>query len=157
MPSTKSVLKKLESTYPQFKFEPSDDFRWSPSLNTVFFKAGSDRLDYLIHELSHAVLGHFSYGRDIELLPMERDAWDKAREISGSLGVTIDDDTIEANLDSYRNWMHARSTCPACGATGLQVKKHLYRCPACAKTWKVNDARICGLRRYLTKPITKAP
>lgn len=152
MRSTSSLIKKLKETYPQFTFEASSDYLWSPSKQTIYYSDnGAKGNEYLIHELAHALLGHSSYSYDIELLPMERDAWDKAVELAEDFDIEIREDIIEANLDSYRNWMHARSTCPTCGATGVQTKKRLYKCPACAKNWRVNDARICGLKRYLIK------
>lgn len=80
---------------------------------------------------------------------MERDAWQYAKD---TLGQTYDqailDDTVEDALDSYRDWLHARSTCPACQATGIQTKKEEYKCLACRTKWRVNEARICALRRY---------
>ena len=79
---------------------------------------------------------------------MERAAWDKAVLIALDFGQTIDTNTVESTLDSYRDWLHARSTCPNCQATGLQIKKQTYSCPACRHTWRVNEARICALRRF---------
>jgi hypothetical protein len=151
MASTSSLIKKLKETYPQFQFEESTDYLWSPSKQTVYYVSSDKSNEYLVHELAHALLGHSSYNYDIELLPMERDAWDKAVELAPDLDINIQEETVESNLDSYRSWMHARSTCPSCGATGVQTKKRLYKCPACTKSWRVNDARICGLKRYLVK------
>ncbi|MCY1379960.1 hypothetical protein D9M68_895230 [compost metagenome] len=80
---------------------------------------------------------------------MERDAWRYAKEKLGSnYKVTITDTVIQDSLDTYRDWLHARSTCPNCQATGMQNRKRHYRCIACQHVWRVNDARICGLRRY---------
>ena len=151
MAKTSSLIKQLKSSYPQFKFEESDGYSWSPSQNTIFYVANKLDPAFIVHELAHALLGHTSYNQDIELIPMERDAWGEATKLGLELGIKIPNETIESNLDSYRDWMHARSTCPDCEATGLQIKKHAYKCPACMKTWRVNDARVCGLKRYLDK------
>ena len=61
------------------------------------------------------------------------------------------EDFIEEHLDTYRDWLHARSSCPDCTATGYQTDASTYACPACSHTWRVNEARICQLRRYSTK------
>ena len=106
---------------------------------------------YLLHEASHALLEHRSYSRDIELLAMERAAWDKAAIIATSYDVIIDDDTIEDALDTYRNWLHSRSRCPACQAAGIQDSPQAYLCISCQHRWRVNDARSCALRRYSIK------
>ena len=151
MPSTCSILKKLKTDYLSVDFQPADDYLWSPSNQTVYYVEKSkdkDSCAYLLHELSHGLLGHSDYDRDVTLIAMERAAWDKAKDLAGSYELTIDEDFIESNLDSYRDWLHARSTCPNCGATGLQTKKLAYSCPACNQKWRVNEAKICALRRF---------
>jgi lipopolysaccharide biosynthesis regulator YciM len=124
---------------------------WSPGNQTVYYAENSTDKDgyaYLLHELSHGLLEHTDYDRDVALITMERAAWDKANELAVKYDLTIDDDLVESNLDSYRDWLHARSTCPNCGATGLQTKKLGYSCPACDQKWRVNEARVCALRRF---------
>lgn len=147
MPSTISLIQRLKSDYPQFVFKKSDRFLWSPSDRTVFYSGTNSDNSFLLHELSHGLLGHAGYNKDIELISMERAAWDRAASIASTYDDAIDEDTIESTLDSYREWLHARSTCPHCKATGLQVKKQVYHCPACQHSWRVNEARICGLKR----------
>jgi len=128
---------------------PGEQFKWSPGKQTVFYADGDDA--QLLHELGHGLLDHSDYARDVELITLERAAWDKALEIAANYAVTIDDEQIEAHLDTYRDWLHARSTCPKCTAVGFQIKKATYQCPACGNQWRVNDARICGLKRYTIK------
>lgn len=148
MPSTRLLIKKLKIDFTQFSFQESDDFLWSPSNQTVFYVNIEGGYAYLLHELSHGLLGHADYTRDVELLAMERTAWDKALILAKTYNEIIGSDIVEFNLDTYRDWLHSRSTCPNCQATGLQIKKRLYTCPACRHNWRVNDARICALRRY---------
>ena len=148
MPSTASLIARLRADYPQFDFKQAEDFLWSPSEHTVYYTADDDAgHGFLLHELSHGLLDHADYSHDIELITMERDAWDKALELAEAYTVVIDDDLIQSTLDTYRDWLHARSTCPRCKATGMQIKKHVYACPACRHTWRVNEARLCALRR----------
>jgi len=150
MPSTVSLIKKLKLDYPSFDFVKSDRYSWSPASQSIQY-VDDNNFEQLLHELSHGLLGHSDYNRDIELLGMERDAWNKALTISSKYGVTIDKEIIESNLDSYREWLHSRSLCPNCDANGLQISKDTYECPACLNRWRVNDARICALRRYNIK------
>ena len=148
MPLTTSLAAKLRTDFPQFLFAAGNDFRWSPPEKTVFFDQTSDDRASLLHELSHALLRHDDYAKDIQLIEMERDAWQYAKSmLADRYSITITDEAVQDALDTYRDWLHARSTCPTCGATGIQAKSHLYRCIACTARWKVNDARICGLRR----------
>jgi hypothetical protein len=148
MPSTTSLINQLKSDYPQFSFKKSKRFLWSPSENTVYYTGSDDDYSFLLHELSHGLLGHADYRRDVELIAMERAAWDKAVSIAPHYRLTIPEETVESTLDSYREWLHARSTCPNCKATGLQIKQHVYSCIACHHSWRVNEARICALRRF---------
>lgn len=148
MPSTASLIQRLKTDYPQFTFAAGADFLWSPSDHTVYYKQTSGSPAFLLHELSHGLLGHTDYTRDIELIAMERAAWDRALTLAGTYDLSIEDNLIENTLDSYRDWLHARSTCPECQAIGLQTKKQIYACPACGHSWRVNEARICALRRF---------
>lgn len=149
MPSITSLINKLRIEFPDFRFAPDSDFRWSPNEKTVYYGASSGDTASLLHELAHAILNHGDYTRDIELIQIERDAWNHAQStLSPKYGVHISDDLIEDSLDTYRDWLHARSTCPDCQATGVQTKKHHYKCLVCGGVWRVNDARVCALRRY---------
>ena len=146
----KTLLAQLKADHPQLNFVGGDVCRWSPDTQTVVY-VDSDQtanVAQVLHEVGHAQLGHSSYRLDIDLLRMEREAWEKARTIAPDYNLTIDDDTIEDDLDTYRDWLHARSCCPECSATGIQTKHLTYQCMACQTTWRVNEARLCALRRY---------
>ena len=149
MPSITSLISRLSVDFPQFSFTLSDQSHWSPDHQTVFINQQTDDEATLLHELSHALLGHTNYDRDISLIEMERDAWQyAANQLSVRYAIVINDDTVQDALDSYRDWLHARSTCPTCQATGVQTSKAHYKCLTCTTAWKVNDARVCALRRY---------
>ena len=148
MPSTTSLLKRVKNDYPQFVFKKSTGFSWSQAENTVNYTSGGENSVFLLHELSHGLLGHADYSRDIELIAMEREAWDKAEELATKYGIPLDDNFIQSTLDTYRDWLHSRSTCPKCTATGLQTDVKAYKCLACGQSWRVNEARTCALRRY---------
>lgn len=149
-----SIVDRLRTSYPDIRFEFGKVYRWSPSTQTVYYAnlASNEDLFRLLHELGHGVLGHTSFDQDIELLAMERQAWLSAQNIAKTYEYVIDDEAIENALDSYRDWLHARSRCPKCPGTGVQDKttSH-YVCILCRAQWRANDARQCGLKRYQTK------
>jgi len=150
MPSTTSLVSKLRADFPQFHFAEGEEFRWSPNETTVYFDPTSRDTASLLHELSHAILDHRQYSRDIQLIELEQAAWQYARgTLSERYKVAISQDHIDYSLDTYRDWLHARSQCPHCKATGLQIKSHLYSCLACSTKWRVNNARVCELRRVV--------
>ncbi|MCL2451990.1 hypothetical protein FWD20_03980 [Candidatus Saccharibacteria bacterium] len=143
------LLTRLVGDFSEFKFEPSEVARWSPTARIVFY---TDEAAKLLHELGHALLDHADFAQDVELLHLERDAWEKARELAPRYGVKISDEVIEIALDDYREWLHARSLCPKCGQTGIQKREDLiYYCINCDARWTANDARTCGLKRRLIK------
>ena len=152
MPSITSVLTILKSAYPQFSFLPADQARWDPATLTVYYEVSDSSLAELFHELAHGLLGHATYRRDIELIGIERDAWEHALQLASTYNVQIDQETIEDALDSYREWLHARSLCPTCSATGIQASQSTYTCLVCQSTWRVNEAKTCALRRYKINP-----
>ncbi len=147
MPSMNSLLARLTSDYPELRFTPDSRYAWAPETHTVHFNAEDHDEILLLHELSHGILGHKSYQEDLSLVNMEAAAWEKAREISSKYGISISEEVINDNLNTYRDWMHARSTCPDCSASGYQSGAKEYTCPACTCRWQVNEARLCGLKR----------
>lgn len=152
MVSTSLLIDKLTSDFPEFIFEDSHDFWWSNTKNTIFINSvAPDAKSYILHELAHALLGHRGYKRDIDLLKLERDAWEYAKlNLASTYEVDVDEEKIQHNLETYRDWLHARSQCPRCEATGLQIKRNSYQCLSCNQVWTVNEARVCALRRYTT-------
>lgn len=149
MPSMSSLTTRLKKDYPDLKFEKAAEFLWSPSRQTVFYANNEPAASaLLLHELAHALLDHRGYKRDIELLSLETDAWQKAHQLGSTYGVIIDEEVVQDHLDTYRDWLNARSTCPNCSANGYQIDKQSYQCPACNHVWRVNEARSCGLKRY---------
>jgi len=151
MPKISSLAKTLAVTYPELSFKVSDDFRWSPDNTTIYYC--DEAACELLHETAHALLEHADYTRDIDLLKMERDAWTYAQqELAPRFNVEITDDGIEDALDSYREWLHARSRCPHCSQTGIQTEVKAYTCLGCDESWQTNDARRCALRRYTKTP-----
>ena len=133
-------------------FVKSDVFGWNANERTVMYAPDAPHAPaFLLHELGHALLGHADYSDDIHLLAMERAAWDKALQLAPEYDVAITDELIEESLDTYRDWLHSRSLCPHCNATGVQTAPRHYQCLACHHAWRVNEARTCALRRYETK------
>jgi hypothetical protein len=148
MPSTSSLLPRLQADFSQWKFESGEHFTWSSNQQTIYFVDSGDPA-YLLHEIAHALLGHSSYDRDIDLIKLERDAWDTAvHKLAPKYDIEIDSSLVQDNIDTYRDWLHARSLCPNCSSVGYQTKQSVYSCPVCSRTWRVNEARTCELRRY---------
>ena len=141
------LLDQLRADYPRLGFELGETFFWSPKDDTITYRMESMRPELgtwsLLHEVGHADLGHRTYGSDFELVRLEMDAWQRARAIAKKYKIEIDPEHIQDCLDTYRDWLHKRSTCPACGIVSLQSDPRHYKCFNCRSSWQVSASRFC--------------
>ncbi|HEY4964719.1 MAG TPA: hypothetical protein VIH90_08595 [Candidatus Saccharimonadales bacterium] len=148
-----SFIYRLKRKYPKINFSLSDNYYWSPETNEIFYKNNLEtELGQwsLIHEVGHALLEHKSYDADFMLIRLEVEAWNKAKEISNDLGISINEDHIQDCLDTYRDWIFKRSICPNCTTKCFQQSDFShYSCFNCHATWRVTPSRFC--RTYRTK------
>lgn len=154
-----NLLKSLRRDYPELKFRLSKRFKYRPpgmvyyeqpildgqnaeqnrvlarpsSLNPPKIEQNYYHLQ-LLHEVGHAILRHSDYRVDIERLQIERAAWDQAKELCAVYEVPYDEDFVEEELDTYRDWLHQRAKCPVCQTVRYQDRSGKYRCPFC-ETW----------------------
>ena len=139
--------------FPQFTFVPASQFVWSSSNQSIGYKPAALRTAKgklaLIHEISHALLRHTTYQKDLELIKIEVAAWKKAKPLARRYKITLDEKHIEDSLDTYRMWLYQRSHCPECENTALQISSNLYRCFNCNAKWQVPDSQLCRTRRRL--------
>lgn len=142
-----NLLNKLKSQLPDINFVEAASFYWSPQTSTIYLNSGAlEKAEgqwALLHEASHAVLGHQSYETDVRLLMLEVEAWQEASVLGKKLGFAIDEDHIQTCLDTYRDWLYARSTCPTCALNSLQVDETTYVCLNCSTRWSVSQSRFC--------------
>ena len=173
------IIQTLRERYKDLHFLPSDTYYWSPSDRTVYYKK-ADRSESgvwsLLHEVGHGILGHTKYYSDFELVRMEMEAWEKAKEIAAGLNderrttndelvassvlnsqfsIIINEDHIQDCLDSYRDWLHKRSLCPDCRLSSIQTDAQTYTCVFCHKKWHVTAERFC--RPYRKTLSTRLP
>ena len=147
-----NLIDSLIKDFPKLHFVASDTFYWSPKDQSVHYKDLTDEESSwkLLHETAHGVLGHSNYHTDFGLLNLEAQAWHTATELAQRYDIIIDQDHIEDCLDSYRDWLHARSTCPTCHAISLQNDPITYQCSNCDATWQVSRSRFCRPYRRRT-------
>lgn len=133
-------------------FIEGEVFRWDHTACVIYYNPNTpDAAAYMLHEFGHALLNHHTYPYSISLLEMERDAWEEARRLAPTYHTGITDDVVQDALDTYRDWLHSRSLCPVCSATGIETSLRRYKCLSCYHTWQTNEAHTCALRRYPTK------
>lgn len=125
------ILERLKSDYPKFKFINGKKFAFRPPRTIVLGPPEPFYELLTLHEVSHAILGHRTFKLDIERLRMESEAWEKARELAVRYNIAINEDIIQDELDTYRDWLHTKSKCKKCGLTCYQAKDGGYHCPRC--------------------------
>ena len=149
------LLKTLQKDYPKINFEAGETFLWSSRKQTVHYPTtlgdSATAVWSLLHEMGHALLGHTTYQSDFELVKLEAAAWDKAARLGKKYGHVIDTDHIQDCIDTYREWLHQRSTCPKCLITSLQSDMHTYCCYNCNALWRVSRTKLCRPYRLLQK------
>ncbi|MGF7229006.1 MAG: hypothetical protein ACQR33_03370 [Candidatus Saccharibacteria bacterium] len=148
----KKLVQQLQRDYPEITFVKGTTFRWSPSTSQVLYCESPDESDLwsLLHEVGHATLQHQTYTTDIELLRKEVQAWDAAHLLARHYNIAIDETFVGDCLDSYRDWLYKRSTCPKCSLQGVQETSGQYICINCKHTWVVNSERFCRPYRRST-------
>jgi ribosomal protein L37AE/L43A len=156
----KDLINIIQLEFPNIQLIEGNEFYWSPRKKAIIYRQTKNKIRdqwTMLHELSHAILNHKSYNSDLDLLNMEVLAWDKAKEISTRYDINIDDDHIQNCLDTYRNWLHLRSTCPNCGIRTLQITKDIYNCHNCHTKWRVTSAKFCRPYRKIESENKKLP
>ncbi|MCA9349033.1 ImmA/IrrE family metallo-endopeptidase [Candidatus Saccharibacteria bacterium] len=150
------LLENLKTDYPDIKFVDGSKFVWSPAKNELIYcseqLAQTTGTYSLLHELGHALSDHQNFHTDTELIEIEREAWERAIVIAKHYGIEIPNDHIEDCLDTYRDWLLSRATCPDCRLVGIQSSRSLnYHCINCSNKWSVPDEQTCATRRRLLK------
>ncbi|HSX42455.1 MAG TPA: hypothetical protein VLF59_00025 [Candidatus Saccharimonadales bacterium] len=149
-----TLLAQIAADYPDLSFVESMRFSWHAGKRHVSYKKSAQNTIHdvfaLLHELGHALLAHTDYVYDIELLQLEVAAWDKARELAEQYGVDLDEDHVQDCLDTYRDWLHLRATCPGCFERCLQSSASHYHCWNCGTRWSVTRSRLCRPYRLQT-------
>ncbi len=149
------IARNIQADHPQFRFVVSPYASWSPRDNEIRYTlSGIHAIASMLHELAHALLNHQTYQTDLDLLNKEVTAWEHATKLAERYSVTLDPDHIQDCLDTYRDWVHKRSTCPNCHANGLQTASiPRYSCINCGQQWRVSNSRFC--RSYRRTAATK--
>lgn len=124
-------LEQLTSDHQEFRFVVGKKFAFRPPKTVVIGPKEPFWQLLALHEVSHAICKHKSFRMDVERLKMENQAWEKARELAKRYRIEVDEDLIQDELDTYRDWLHQKSRCPKCGLTRFQTPDSLYHCPRC--------------------------
>lgn len=150
------LVAKLQQAYPSIAFIEGDVPHWSPEKRQISYRMDDSKRSIwtVLHELGHALEAHTSYATDIDLLKKEVDAWTRAKQIGSDYDIIIETDYIEYCLDSYRDWLYKRSTCPECKLQGVQELEGVYACLNCSSIWRVGSNRFC--RPYRLQKAQKA-
>lgn len=127
-----TFLARVKTDFPSLKFVTGRKFAFRPPKTVVLPEDVSERSPLLLlHEIGHALIGMFDFSTEVDRLKIEVAAWEKARELCSTYGVEVDEDLIQGELDTYRDWLHQKSRCPKCGLTRFQTPDGVFHCPKC--------------------------
>ena len=151
----RKILDKLQADNPGIAFVAGARFSWDPTTTSIHYHFRDKNLEQdiwsLLHELGHALSLHRDFTSDMNLLHIEVDAWEKAIELGQKYDIDISEEYVQDCLDSYRDWLHTRATCPTCFERCLQVDIRTYRCHNCLTKWHVTKSRLCRAYRRQKK------
>lgn len=134
-----NFITQLATDYPDFHFVYGKRYSFRPPKTIVIGPYEGEKTALLaLHELGHGLSGAYAYNLDVERIKIESAAWQEAKKVylkyASSHKFNLpewDDDFVEDQLDSYRDWLHSRSKCKKCGLTRYQTPEKTYRCPRC--------------------------
>jgi len=91
--------------FPEFTFQPSKIFMWSPDSRIISYDPRRLATDQgklmLLHELGHALLSH-RIPTDENRYQVERDAWELARLLAQKLSIRPNEALIARKLQEVR-------------------------------------------------------
>lgn len=143
--TSEKLIERLAADYKDFVFKTGAQEHWSAKNRTITYNPSESADKFscaLLHELAHAILDHNTYASDFELLKLEAEAWKLAAKLGLKYNVAISEDHIQNCLDTYRDWLHRRSTCPTCNMHVLQKSASSYQCYNCQTVWRVSSGRF---------------
>ena len=124
-------IERVKLDFPELKFRNGKKYAFRPPKTIILGPPEPFSELFTLHEVSHAILGHKDFKMDVARLRMESEAWARARELAAKYRVEVDENLIQEQLDTYRDWLHKKSRCPICGLTRFQTPDSVYRCPKC--------------------------
>ena len=124
-------FEKLVKDFSDYRFVFGKKYAFRPPKTIVIGPPEPFSQLLALHEVGHAICKHKSFKVDIERLKMENQAWEEARKLAKKYEVTIDEELIQDQIDTYRDWLHQKSRCPDCGLTRFQTPDGQYHCPRC--------------------------
>lgn len=151
MNSITNLLPELQRAYTDISFEAGTVFKWSPKDRTITYTSHQANADHgvwaLFHEIAHAELQHDGYKSDFSLLQLEVAAWQHAVKVARRYGIEIDKEHAQDCIDTYRDWLHKRATCPTCSVVSIQRDDGVYQCFNCRSQWRVPRSPLCRVIR----------
>lgn len=126
-----TFFEQLRADCRDYRFRMGRKFAFRPPKTVVIGPPEPYAELLALHEVSHAICKHRDFKVDVERLKMEVEAWEKARELADRYNVDYDEELVQRELDTYRDWLHQKSRCPHCGLTRFQTPDTRYHCPRC--------------------------
>ena len=126
-----ALISHLQADYPDFRFLEGSKFAFRPPRTIIIGPPQPFFALLTLHELAHALCKHKSYDTHVSRIRIESEAWERAKALSADYGISWNEDFVQDQLDTYRDWLHIKSLCPTCHLTRFQTPDGDYHCPHC--------------------------
>ena len=126
-------FQRVISGFPEYRFRFGRKFAFRPPKTIMIGPSEAFSELLFLHELGHAILKHKYFRMDVTRLKMENSAWEEAKKLAFKYDIEVDEEIIQDELDTYRDWLHKKSRCPDCGLTRFQTPDGRYHCPRCSE------------------------
>lgn len=135
LPETEAdFIKQLILDHPNFSYRVDKKFAFRPEKTIILGPPQPNFVLQTLHELGHALSKHKDYNTHVERIKIESEAWERAKTLYCTYQnppIDWSDEYVEDSLDTYRDWLHSKSTCKKCGLTRYQSPDGVYHCPRC--------------------------
>ena len=131
--SLSPTLQQIITDFPNLIFKRGSRFTFRPP-NIIILGPKTTNYELLtLHEIGHALSNHKNYKTYLELLRMETEAWRRAKPLAQKYQVPYNEDLVQSHLNTYRDYLYLKTTCPHCGNYCIQSSTGKLFCPFCQK------------------------
>lgn len=133
-----AAVRRLMAHYPEVRWAEASRFSFRPPRMVRLGRAQPHYAMLAAHEVGHCLMGHRDFRTEVGRLRMESEAWERAHAVWSELrleerGAIWDEEFVEDQLDTYREWLHSKSLCPRCGQVRFQTVDGAFHCLFCGE------------------------
>ncbi|MBQ9018160.1 hypothetical protein IJ117_00115 [Candidatus Saccharibacteria bacterium] len=127
----KVLFDRVKKDHPEVIFRSGRKFLFKPPKTIVLGPDEPNSSLLLLHELGHYLSSHRDFCTQADRIRCEIEAWRVARSLCDRYKVCYDEDVVENELETYREWLDSVARCPKCRLVRVQTPDGKWHCPRC--------------------------